>query len=376
MPTRPLDSLHLRNMLYDALDHESMHDFFDYWINKDEGARYAFPSRRLPTGQRIPWSGFQVANGMQHALRMTEAWFVSDEIAQVVAAIAHEMPPEVLQPEDMPSTHGWLVFEDPYMLKDVRNNAIPVRALLWGTQEVGKEDYDQVPKQGIVVWCITDLNDRLIDDYFRWDDPSKMVAMINNHLQLTPAQVFAVTFNALALEMVDRAGMYIYEKAGSPRLDRLEEDPEPGVWRFFDPSGARELAEAVRKRTGEVIPAEQFVRVRPEPLTQFLQALWRFQAQKLAAIERPHVPKTALKTLMRRQMHLGPVSVIKLRKRERGNETGAQYVLSHRFVVRGHWRRQWYPSEQRHKSIYIQPFLKGPEDAPLLARDRVNAIVR
>jgi hypothetical protein len=34
--------------------------------------------------------------------------------------------------------------------------------------------------------------------------------------------------------------------------------------------------------------------------------------------------------------------------------------------VNGHVRAQWYPSEQAHRLIWIAPYLKGPEDAPML----------
>lgn len=44
---------------------------------------------------------------------------------------------------------------------------------------------------------------------------------------------------------------------------------------------------------------------------------------------------------------------------------------SHRWIVGGHWRNQWFPSEQRHKQIYIGAYEKGPADLPLVIRDRV-----
>jgi len=40
----------------------------------------------------------------------------------------------------------------------------------------------------------------------------------------------------------------------------------------------------------------------------------------------------------------------------------------------GHWRAQWYPSEQAHKVIWINPYLKGPLDKPLL--EKVYAVKR
>jgi len=40
----------------------------------------------------------------------------------------------------------------------------------------------------------------------------------------------------------------------------------------------------------------------------------------------------------------------------------------HKWWVSGHYRAQWYPSETAHRVIWIAPYLKGPEDAPLLEK--------
>ncbi|TDP93025.1 hypothetical protein [Labedaea rhizosphaerae] len=48
----------------------------------------------------------------------------------------------------------------------------------------------------------------------------------------------------------------------------------------------------------------------------------------------------------------------------------------HRWVARMHKVRQWYPSEQRHKVIYHGPYVKGPDDKPLLAGETVTGLVR
>lgn len=52
-----------------------------------------------------------------------------------------------------------------------------------------------------------------------------------------------------------------------------------------------------------------------------------------------------------------------------GGDGSREYV--HRWVVRGHWRRQWYPSIQQNRPIWITPYVKGPEDAPLLGGEKV-----
>jgi len=37
---------------------------------------------------------------------------------------------------------------------------------------------------------------------------------------------------------------------------------------------------------------------------------------------------------------------------------------------RAAWHDQWYPSEQIHRQIWISPYVKGPEDKPLIVRPR------
>jgi hypothetical protein len=43
---------------------------------------------------------------------------------------------------------------------------------------------------------------------------------------------------------------------------------------------------------------------------------------------------------------------------------------SHRWLVQGHWRRQYYPKTKTHDYVYIFGYVKGPEDKPLLVRER------
>lgn len=53
--------------------------------------------------------------------------------------------------------------------------------------------------------------------------------------------------------------------------------------------------------------------------------------------------------------------------RKRDKDDDPQSIeWKHRWLVRGHVRAQWYPSEQAHRLIWIAPYLKGPVDAPML----------
>lgn len=79
-----------------------------------------------------------------------------------------------------------------------------------------------------------------------------------------------------------------------------------------------------------------------------------------------------------------PVSVVRLHQREplpaiSGNNprsgtgplSGTGRKMKVRAAVRGFWRRQWYPSIQQHRHIWIDPHFRGPADAPVVGGERV-----
>lgn len=74
------------------------------------------------------------------------------------------------------------------------------------------------------------------------------------------------------------------------------------------------------------------------------------------------------------------VTIITLRRRVRENgdqPDEAGFVdWSHRWMVGGHWRQHYYPSDGTHRLIFISPYIKGPEDKPLVVKDRVVQLVR
>ncbi|WP_405512067.1 hypothetical protein [Streptomyces canus] len=45
-------------------------------------------------------------------------------------------------------------------------------------------------------------------------------------------------------------------------------------------------------------------------------------------------------------------------------------VYHHRWPVRMHKVRQWYPSRQEHRVIWRGPYIKGPVDAPLMMGEK------
>jgi hypothetical protein len=102
-----------------------------------------------------------------------------------------------------------------------------------------------------------------------------------------------------------------------------------------------------------------------------IQCFFRLTMQHITTHE-PQAPSRGVRRRARRQkMPEKNVTVIRLRRpkaQREGEPVPANY--SHRFLVRGHWRNQWFPSLKTHRQIYIHEFIKGPEDKPLRISER------
>ncbi len=110
---------------------------------------------------------------------------------------------------------------------------------------------------------------------------------------------------------------------------------------------------------------------------RFLYAFWRLCDQRIAETEHPPAGHSA-QVLANRAGVPPDVRVVRLRRTDSSGRAGDHGSLGwqHRWVVRMHKVRQWYPSLQQHKVIYRGPCIKGPSDKPLLGGDVVRTLVR
>jgi hypothetical protein len=113
-----------------------------------------------------------------------------------------------------------------------------------------------------------------------------------------------------------------------------------------------------------------------------LASFWLFVGQKIL-VTRGAVPERhARKRVERAGWQSSPVvRVVQLRRRETQCQHSASAVSaaewSCQWVVRGHWRQQFYPSKHANQPIWITPYVKGPDDKPLKPpRATVFAVVR
>lgn len=145
--------------------------------------------------------------------------------------------------------------------------------------------------------------------------------------------------------------------------------PPPGVLPRFLPDGHCTIAlhpDAVRVDG----PGEHRKARRPD----MFRALCYLLRQRIAEESTVMPDRAARRRMAREGREPAPVRVISLRggSAHGGGDGSRAYV--HRWMVRGHWRRQWYPSIGQHRPRWISPFIKGPDDAPLLGGEKVYSV--
>jgi hypothetical protein len=107
---------------------------------------------------------------------------------------------------------------------------------------------------------------------------------------------------------------------------------------------------------------------------RFLYAFWRLCAQQITEItDAPAGHNARLQAGRAGVSHEVRIATIRPTHTSttRAGDHGSP-DWRHRWVVRMHKVRQWYPTEQRHKILYRGPYVKGPADKPLLGGESVR----
>lgn len=156
-----------------------------------------------------------------------------------------------------------------------------------------------------------------------------------------------------------------------------------GMEMFSDDPGVRELMQcplplvpmprSVANDAAFVREANVFERV--------LRAVWALSAEPtVCTVDRPDRP-TGLEPLPPRMVDnaVRDVRMVILRENIHSprsgaeSDSGSRREYSHRFIVRGFWRNQAYgKNHELRRRQWIPPFVKGPADKPLIAKETVR----
>lgn len=253
-----------------------------------------------------------------------------------------------------PVNHGLVVFEKPlyvnhndvlsteYNPSDPATAVIPISALSWtvGTVPTSTPDMQIVWKPGGVVML--------------WTHSRQILESMREHDEQTasdlPFIAYPLTYGSAAY-----GGWFIAET----NLAHEDEDLSDSIFYNGD---APEVAAA---STAVVMT----------------HTLWKMLAENIAVSRRQEPTRKQMKMLRRAKMKDTGVSVITLRNIEyigdNYPENGDRIVdWSHRWRVRGHYRRIRDRKTGQEKMVWVKSHIKGPDGKPIRETEKVYALIR
>ncbi|WP_018505348.1 hypothetical protein [Parafrankia discariae] len=263
-----------------------------------------------------------------------ELFYVAGDMVRLAIAAGESLPDFRLEPEDVPAPAGFLVFAEPigsYVNSDTDPPVrIPVVAISWG--QFGAEEW---PRGGVWVTYYV---------------PSNYAGM----------EALAQRLNGRPLRQRER--------------DDLRASRAPLVWdnESFLGFGAERDVERTPGDSHGGMGSTSLA-----PWAQTLRATWLLMNQgHIVEVDTLQPDRAAARRARRDGLPPSPVRLIHLRRATRDQgapvDAGEAREYTCRWMVRGHWRQQWYPARGVHRPIWINPHLKGPDDKPLRTGETVR----
>ena len=302
-------------------------------------------NQHTPIGEFLPSLCLSVGIE-EETLTKEPTTFVSDDIIDLLTYASERIEAEPLRETDVFAPAGFVYLEKPLIVNIPRQHfesgeldqVVGIRAMSWRTSEnilpaahIGQAELTR----GITTNLYTDAG------CVRY--------ITGNH------DFFPDTVPDNVITLVDVSGW---------AFDQLWRAPEEG-----EKHGIKD---------GIIVASPDTVIAR-----NFLLSLFRFMWQELLLREPADLPRAIRRGAVRKLGIEEPITILKLRRaRSSSSSTGEGSRLDHRILVRGHWRNQYYPSlgpvdsPDSHRMIWIDPHVKGPEDAPFLTKPKATAVVR
>jgi hypothetical protein len=259
----------------------------------------------------------------EHLLQTADPMYVSMEVVDMWDHARESFKAEVLHAWDLPCPVSFALLPKQMVMTDVDGNKISFRAISWipaGPSE--NVEWNDTPPQGVwyTLWShIDDLDD----------------------------------FNRPNLDARERAS---WEALGNWAI----------LFSGYIPFGQLEDWIAMTAKSPD-LESEIDLRARTWLL---LQSFWRLSRQIVPM--KQALPRQ-LRRDRKRHYRTEDVTVITLRRQRQPHDDHdpSEVDWKWQWVVRGHWRNQYYSTlgdvgdPNAYRQIWIMPYMKGPEDAPI-----------
>lgn len=241
--------------------------------------------------------------------------WVGADVLELVEHAAETWQPELIYLDDLFIPAGFALFERPLAILDVNGKTLTYRAVSWMLAEHRTEDGARVTADGAMMLAL----------WSHQQDPDDFIAK---------GELGRIGGSDLVLAHVDAV---IF---GSDSILR-------------EPTNAG--------------------------LIKQVQVLWRLAKQEIVVAGHERVSRPTWKRAASWKQ-IKHVTVLTLRKAHARTYEGDEREVewSHRWMVSGHWRNQPYKinGETVHRQIWIAPYVKGPDDKPLVVKQRAVEFVR
>ncbi|MFI5776960.1 hypothetical protein [Nocardia sp. NPDC051570] len=112
-----------------------------------------------------------------------------------------------------------------------------------------------------------------------------------------------------------------------------------------------------------------------EVLSRYVRATWSLMDAPLADTAQPAVPRPLRRRLDKTGIPSTLLTVdLKSQHRPPSDTAGVAPDWTHRWMVRGHWRHLKHPRFKNPRAVWIPEYIKGPNDTPLVVKDKVITI--
>lgn len=303
----------------------------------------------------------------EEVLKDAPTYFVSKDMTEMIRQAAEEMPREGLSPVDLLTGSGFLYFHHSIPIVGPAGHPDSTDPANAGLMEgnFGTVEGEEIIGIRAIAWTH--------DEYVARPDGTRGPG-ISYHLYMEGDEAYAYSqahrdpdMAAITLhEFKNHFGQLVhYDFSGwSYGLDwdvvPYDQPPEP----LATPVKVHPVVDQVRK---------------------LLLGTWRMLSQKIVMLETQRPPRAMRRRAGRIIPGDGDVTVIRLRREyhpEGGEDqaalnaqAGDEPWYNHRFLVRGHWKRQFHgPGRTERKLIWVAPYIKGPKDAPLVLKSRIYSL--
>jgi hypothetical protein len=301
-------------------------------------------------------------------LEAATLYVISPSMCDVVIAAAQTLTIDdlaLLNDDDLPSPTGMLLLPHPIIVRAVNGNLGDDRAYVWTSPAQlpsATETGQAVIRPGVRLTTYLDSHGPVRPNSFR--DIATLAGAQHTPLPLLMPDGTRTTPYLPIITEAMRSALTDLGGHARAHADRWREINTAAGYAEGD-----QVDDSFEYRPGEEInDHDDLFSIR------FLYAFWRLCNQGIAHLD--HIPAGHNARLLAERAGVSPdVRVTTIRPDTRTTDRPATARdWQHRWVVRMHKVRQWYPSEQRHRVLYRGPYIKGPADKPLLGGEIVRGL--